>query len=559
MRAYRRAAETLTGLTEDVAGIASRGLLTDLPGVGKDLAARIQQICDTGTCDTFERLRQEVPQGLLAITTLDGLGPKTARLLWDSLGIDDLAKLEIAAKEQKIRGVKGMGAKKEEKILRALEKRQQGGGRVPFWLAHMTVHPIVRMLQEKGFRAELAGSMRRWRETVSDADILVASAEPETPTKAFLAFADAAEVLGSGNTKTSIRTTDGFQIDLRVVPPGVWGAALVHFTGSKEHNVRLRQLAIAKGCKLSEYGLEREKDGVVIAGRTEEEVYAALGLPWIPPEIREDQGEIEAGLAGRLPDLIELDDIKGDCHAHTTESDGAHPLDELARAARAKGYEYLVVTDHTQSLTIAHGLDPRRLDAQLDAISRWNAENGDERFRVLTGSEVDILDDGTLDLPDECLARLDFVVASLHGNFKMSRDRMTERVTRAVSSPHVDVMGHPTTRLVGGRDPVDFDFDAVLGAALKGRTAMELNASANRMDLSAPMLKAAKAAGVKVVISTDTHRLKELDQMSWGVHQARRGWIEKKDVLNALPREAFLAYVRGGGHEGRTDAPVPGP
>ena len=561
VRAYRRAAETLTGLVEDVAGLAARGTLTELPGVGKDLAVRIQDIVTTGTCEIHEKLRSEIPAGLLALTALDGMGPKTARLLWKALGVDSLQALEAAAQAQKVRGVKGMGPKKEEKILQALEKRRAGGGRVPFYLAHLTVYPVLRGLQEAGFRTELAGSMRRWRETVADADLLVASDDPEKPTKEFLRIVNAAEVLGSGDTKTSIRTADGFQIDLRVVPPEVWGAALLHFTGSKEHNVRLRQMAIAKGCRLSEYGLVRERDGVRLAGATEEEVYEALGLPWIPPEIREDHGEIEAALAGKLPDLIELTDIQGDCHAHTTESDGAHPLDELARAARAKGYRYLVVTDHTQSLTIAHGLDPARLERQLDAIARWNAENGDESFRVLSGSEVDILDDGSLDLPDECLEKLDFVVASLHGNFKMPREKMTARVVKALSSPHVDVMGHPTTRLVGDRDPVDFDFDAVLAAAKSGRTAMELNASANRMDLSAPMLEKAKAAGVKVVISTDAHRLKELDQMAWGVHQARRAWIEKKDVLNALPREEFLRYVRGAGVRpgASKEERVPGP
>lgn len=550
MRAYRRAAETLSGLTEDVSALAERGTLTDLPNVGKDLARRIAEICATGTCETYEALRKEIPPGLLALTSLDGMGPKTARLLWTALGVDSLAALEAAAKAQKIRTLKGMGAKREEKILKSLENRRAGGGRIAFYLAHMTVMPILRALQAAGFRAEIAGSMRRWRETVGDADILVACDDHEKPTKEFLRIVgESVEVIGSGDTKTSVRTADGFQIDLRVVPADVWGSALLHFTGSKEHNVRLRQMAIAKGCSLSEYGLVREKDGKRLAGATEEEVYAALGLPFIPPEIREDQGEIEAALAGKLPDLIELSDIKGDCHAHTNESDGVHPLEDVAAAARARGYQYLVITDHTQTLTIAHGLDPARIDRQLDTIAKWNADNATASFRLLTGSEVDILEDGRLDLPDDCLERLDFVVASLHGQFKMPREKMTERVSRALSSPHVDVMGHPTTRLVGDRDPVDFDFDAVLAAAKRGRTAMELNASANRMDLSAPMLKQAKAAGVKVVISTDMHRLKEFDQMAWGVHQARRGWIEKKDVLNALPREEFLAYMRGSAGE----------
>lgn len=558
MRAYRRAAETLTGLTEDVAALAERGTLTDLPGIGNDLARRVRDICATGTCETYEKLRAEIPPGLLAITSLDGLGPKTARLLWQALGIDTIEKLEIAAKERKIRALRGMGPKKEEKILKALENRRAGGGRIAYYLAHMIVTPVVRALQAAGFRAEVAGSMRRWRETVADADILVACDDPKKPTAEFLRIAgEGVEIIGSGDTKTSIRTADGFQIDMRVVPAEVWGSALLHFTGSKEHNVRLRQMAIAMGCSLSEYGLVREKDGKRLAGATEEEVYAALGLPFIPPELREDQGEIEAALAGTLPDLVELEDIKGDCHAHTNESDGVHPLDDLAKAARAKGYQYLVVTDHTQSLTIANGLDPARLDRQLEAIDKWNADNADGKFRVLSGSECDILDDGSLDLPDECLARLDFVVASLHNQFRMPREQMTSRVVKAVSSPHVDVMGHPTTRMVGARDPVDFDFDAVLAAAKRGRTAMELNASANRMDLSAPMLRQAKRAGVKVVISTDTHRIKELDQMAWGVHQARRGWIEKKDVLNALPREEFLAYVRGvsGTEEARVSSP----
>ncbi|HVO29947.1 MAG TPA: PHP domain-containing protein, partial [bacterium] len=330
-----------------------------------------------------------------------------------------------------------------------------------------------------------------------------------------------------------------------------WGAALVYFTGSKNHNIRLRGLALQQGLSLNEYGFTNVKTNALEKIATEEAVYQKLGLPWIPPEIREDTGEIEAALAGKLPDLVTLEDIKGDCHAHTTESDGSLTLDELARAAKAKGYQWICVTDHTQSLSIANGLDPARLDRELDAIAAWNEKHGSAKFQLLTGSEVDILADGKLDLPDETLEKLDFVIASLHGDFKQPKDAMTARVCKALSNANVDVMGHPTARLMPDREPVEMDFEKVLHVAKQHRTAMELNASPNRMDLSADQLRAAKNAGIKVVISTDAHRLPDLDNMQLGVRQARRGWIEKKDVLNALPREEFLSYLRGATHRER--------
>ncbi len=545
VRAYRRAADSVDALGGDVAALAERGTLTELAGIGKDLAARITDICRTGTCDTFETLRAQIPAGLLAMTSNPGVGPKTAKLLWTALGIDTIDKLEEAAKAGRLQGVKGLGAKKEEKILHGIELRRTAGDRVPYYVAANIAGPVLQRLRNHGLTAEVGGSMRRFKESIGDVDFLIASSEPAKITALFLEAIEHSEVIATGDTKTSVRTNDGFQVDMRVVEPESFGAALVYFTGSKNHNIRLRGLALQKGLSLNEYGFTDVKTGAIEKIATEAQVYERLGLPWIPPELREDTGEIEAAMTGTLPDLITLEDIKGDCHAHTTESDGVMTLDALARAAKAKGYQWLVVTDHTQTLQIANGLDPQRLDDELDAIAKWNDANGDESFRLLSGSEVDILPDGALDLPDDTLDKLDFVVASLHGQFRLPREEMTARVCRAVSSPHVDVMGHPTARLLPDREPVDMDFEKVLDAAKSGRTAMELNASPNRMDLSADHLRKAKSAGIKIVISTDTHRLADLDNMPLGVRQARRGWIEKKDVLNALPREEFLRYMRG--------------
>ncbi len=545
-----------------MAGIADRGALRELPGVGDSIGVKIEDIVRTGTCADYDRLAQEIPHGLLQLTTVDGIGPKTARQLWLSLGVDSLEKLEAAAKDGRVAKVPGMGEKKQAKLLRALELRKDATSRLPFYRAKRLADPLVAAMRALGWPCEAAGSVRRWSETVGDVDFLVAATSHEGPTKAFLqAFQpeaegrgwgsggeapgnQIAEVLGSGETRTSLRLLDGFRVDLRVVAPETWGAALLYFTGSKGHNIRLRQIAIQQGMKLSEYGLFREKNDVRIAGATEEEVYEALGLPFVPPEIREDQGEIEWALEGKVPDLIKLSDIKGDLHAHTDESDGAHALDVVAQAAKAKGYEYIAITDHTQSLTIAKGLDPARVDAQARRIREWNASH-DESFQLLHGTESDIHEDGTLDLPDETLAKLDFVVGSLHGKLKMPKEAMTERVVRALAHPAIDVMGHPTARLLPDREPVEVDFDKVLEVAKKSRTALELNASANRMDLSAAHCRRAKEAGVKVVISTDAHVLRELDQMEWGIHQARRGWLGKKDVLNTKSRKELLEYVQG--------------
>jgi len=552
VRAYRRAANVVMGLVEDIAAVSARGALRELPGVGKELEAKIGEIVATGTCAAFETLKAEIPPGLVTLTALDGIGPKTARQLWASLGIDSLQKLEEAAREQRIRKIAGMGPKREEKILRALEARRGASDRVPYYAAARVADPVLAALRNLGMTVEVAGSMRRFCETLADVDFLVAASDPRPATEAFLQAVDAAEVLGTGDAKTSLRMADGFRVDLRVVKPDEWGAALAYFTGSKAHNIRLRQIAMAKGLKLNEYGVWREKDGARLAGATEEEVYQALGLPWIPPEIREDQGEIELALEGKVPDLIRLEDIRGDCHSHTDASDGVASLDVLARAAKSKGYQYLAVTDHTQSLTIARGLDPARVAEQAAAIAAWNRENGtggpgESGFRLLHGTESDIHKDGSLDLPDETLASLDFVVGSLHGGFKLPREEQTARVVKALAHPQIDVMGHPTARLMPDRDPVDFDFQAVLAAAKAHRTALEINASPHRMDLSAAQVRQAREAGVKIVISTDTHHLHELDHMSWGVRQARRGWLGKTDVLNTLGREELLSYVRSGG------------
>ncbi len=540
IRAYRRAGQNIEGLAEDVATLTVRQTLEEIPGIGKDLASKIHEIITTGTFQEYEKLKAQVPSGLVELLKIPGVGPKTARLLYETEGIDSIARLEASARAGKLRGLPGIKAKTEANILRGIELLKRASGRMPLGLALPIAQEIIaRLRQIKGVtRIEYAGSVRRMKETVGDIDILAVAAAPGKVMDAFVALPLVREVLAHGETKSSVVTRQGIQVDVLVVDPKAFGAAWVYFTGSKTHNIHLRDMAKKKGLKISEYGVFAERTGKRIAGREEDEIYEALGLPYIAPELREDAGEIEAALKGQLPDLIRVEDIRGDLHVHSTWSDGAHSITEVVDAARRRGYRYIAVTDHSKGLGIARGLTAEDLAKQSEEIDRLNQHLRD--FRILSGIEADIRADGTLDLPTGVLAKLDFVIASIHSAFRQDQQTMTERIVRAVSNPYVRVLGHPTGRLLGEREPYDLDFDRLLDAARQHQLAMEINASPRRLDLNDAHARRAKEAGIPLVINTDTHTLAEFDHIHLGVAIARRAWIEKKDVLNALPLKQLL-------------------
>ncbi len=540
IRAYRRAAENIEGLAEDVATLIERNALEEIPGIGKDLASKMREIVNTGTCQEYEKLKGEVPPGLVELLEVPGIGPKTAKLLHEERGIDSIEKLEAAARAGSLRGLPGIKAKTEENILRGIEMLKRASGRMPLGLALPLAQEIIARLQEiKGIhRIHYAGSLRRMKDTVGDIDILAISTAPAKVMDAFVTLPGVQRILAKGETKSSVMTRQGIQADVRVVEPEAYGAALAYFTGSKAHNIRLRDMARKKGLKLSEYGIFEERTGKRIAGKEEEEIYEILGLPFIPPELREDSGEIEAALKGKLPDLITADDIRGDLHIHSNWSDGVHPIAEVVDAARKRGYAYVAITDHSKGLGIVRGLGREELGKQRQEIVTLNKQL--DGIRVLTGVEVNIRADGSLDLPDAVLTKLDFVVASVHSAFRQDRETMTKRIVRALRNRHVRVLGHPTGRLLGEREPYDVDFDKVLRAARQHNVALEINAAPSRLDLNDVHARRVKEAGLSLVINTDTHTLPNFDYIHLGVATARRAWIEKKDVLNTLSLNQLL-------------------
>jgi DNA polymerase (family X) len=546
IRAYQRAAQALETLSEDVAAVAARRGLTDLPGIGRDLAARIDEYLTTGRIGQLETLRAELPAGFLSLLEIRGLGPRTARALWEQRGVDSIETLEALCRSGAIVGVAGIGDKTRANILKGIERWKAGRARTPLATARTVALQVGEALRAHGGveRLEIAGSLRRMRDTVKDVDLLVTSTEPARVIRTFTTLPSVSEVLAQGPTKASVRHQEGLALDLRVVEPAAFGAALQYFTGSKDHNVRVRELAVRRGLRISEYGVFDETTGSRVAGATEEEVYATVGLPWIPPELRENQGEIEAAREGRLPTLVTAADLRGDLHAHTDWSDGHHTLDRLVAAAEARGYEYVIVSDHSRSLTIANGLGIDRLRAQIAAIRALQPRF---RIRILAGTECDILADGTLDFPDEVLAELDVVLAAVHSRFGQPRAEMTARIVRALGNPWVNVLAHPTGRRLGSREPYDVDLDAVLAAARDHGKAVEINASPERLDLSDAHARRAGALGVPVAIDTDTHYLRELDNVDLGVAVARRAWLTSEQVLNTRPLDALLAWARPSG------------
>jgi DNA polymerase (family 10) len=542
VRAYRNAARTMEGLGRDLAALVRAGEdLTELPGIGEDLAAKIKEAVETGRLAFLDRLHKELPPAITDLLKIPGLGPKRVRTLYHDLGVQTLEQLARAARDGRIRELPGFGAKTEEKILEAVQAHLSSARRFKLAVAAQYATPLVEHLRRAPGvgRVVVAGSFRRMRETVGDLDILVTTTHPEEVLQRFAAYEEAKEVLSKGSTRASVVLRCGLQVDLRVVAEESYGAALHYFTGSKAHNIAIRRLAQERGLKVNEYGVYQGEER--IASRTEEEVYATVGLPYIPPELREDQGEIEAARAGCLPQLVELADLKGDLHAHTKATDGKNTLEEMAEAARKLGFEYLAITEHSRRLTVAHGLDPRRLEKQIDEIERLNARL--KGIRLLKGIEVDILEDGRLDLPDSALARLDLVVGAVHSKFDLSRARQTERILKAMEHPYFTILAHPTGRLIEERLPYDVDMLKIVRKAKERGCFLELNAHPERLDLLDVHCRMAKDEGVLVAISSDAHSVLDFGNLRYGVGQARRGWLEAKDVLNARGLKALMPLL----------------
>jgi DNA polymerase (family X) len=543
IRAYRNAARVVEALQLDLAGrLAAGGELPKLPGIGADLGAKIREIAASGSCALLERLKRELPSGISDLLHVPGLGPKRVQRLYQDLDVQTPEQLYRAARDGRLRTLPGFGEKSELNVLQGVEAHLKRPGRYKLAIAAQYAHAYADYLSHSAGvgRVALAGSFRRMRETVGDIDILVTAAAPAQAMQRFCAYAEVGRVLSRGETRSSVVLHAGIQVDVRVVAEECYGAALHYFTGSKAHNIAVRRLGQKRGLKINEYGVFR--GGKRIAGETEESVYAAVGLPYIPPELREDCGEIEAARAGKLPRLVELDDLRGDLHVHTKASDGHGSIRDMALAAAARGLRYLAVTEHSRRLRMAHGLDPRRLELQIDEIDRLNAEL--TGIRVLKGIEVDILADGTLDLPDSALARLDLVVGAVHSDFHLSRERQTERILKAFEHPHFNILAHPTGRLIERREPYDVDMLRIIRKAKERGRFLELNAHPERLDLLDTHCRMAKDEGVLVCISSDAHSALDFEHLRYGIGQARRGWLEKADVLNTRPLAELQRLLR---------------
>jgi len=542
IRAYRTAAETAGASPVPLATLGAADL-QKLPGIGKDLAAKIREIADTGDAGFHRELVAQFPPTILDLLHLQGVGPKTVAMLYTSLGICTAEDLEQAARAGKLRELRGMGAKKEALILKALEERRQYAGRHLLADAHDAATGILDWLRQHSPEGEFVpvGSLRRGCETCGDVDVLAVGVAPGVM-DTFVGYREVERALGRGDTKSSVLLRGGFQADLRLVPADSRGAAMQYFTGSKPHNIALRDRAIQRGYKLNEYGLYRISDNVRIAGEREEEIYGSLGLAYVPPELRENRGEIARAESRTLPRLIDTGDLRGDLHVHTDATDGRDDLEQVARGAAAAGLSYLAITDHSKALAMANGLDERRVLEQADAVRRLSRQI--EGVSLLAGIECDILPDGSLDLAEDCLARLDLVVASVHSAFGLDESQMTERFLRAIESPVVDIIGHLTGRLLLRREGYRVDFERILDRAAACGVALEINSQIDRLDVGDLLARRARERGVKLVISSDTHSRAGFGVLRWGAVVARRAWLEPGDVLNTLPVEQLLGSLR---------------
>lgn len=542
--AYGRAARAIESLKEDIEQVCREKRLNSIPGVGKAIAQKVEEYLRTGKIQAHEDLLKDTPAGLAELLKISGLGPKTIFMLHEKLNITDLDDLERAAKEHRIRRLPRMGATSENNILKSIERYRKRSTRILRSVAEPIVNEIQDYLKRmNGIENTIAaGSFRRGKETVGDIDILATASRPEEIITAFVRMPLVEEVLGKGPTKASIIVQETIQVDLRIVEQRSYGTALQYFTGSKDHNVRLRQLSLDRAYSLSEYSLKHLADGHEIFFESEEKVYSTLGLQYIPPELREDAGEIEAALRERLPKLVELKDIRGDLHVHSDWSDGKGSIEQMARAARSLGYEYIALSDHSPSIGITGGLKPEQLDRKIEAVEAANETL--EGITLLMGTEVDIKADGSLDYPDDLLARCDVVVASVHTGQQQKERAITGRLISAIENENVDIIGHPTGRIIGRRDPYDVDMQAVLEAASRTGTAMEINAYPNRLDLNDLWARRAKEIGVKMSIDSDAHEPAKLDVMRYGVTVARRGWLEKEDLLNTLDLQDLMKALK---------------
>jgi DNA polymerase (family 10) len=545
IRAYRNASETIIHSTERIADLSAKDRLA-VPGIGKDLAAKIGELIETGAIAYHQSLLEEFPPTILDLLHLQGVGPKTVALLYRELGIRTLQDLEAAARDGRLRALKGMGAKKETWILKALEERTRVAGRRLMAEAHDTAAALVGALRERAPDAVITavGSLRRGCETCGDLDILAAGADL-TLMEAFTGYRLVERILARGDTKSSVLLHGGFQADLRLVPRHSLGAAMQYFTGSKAHNIALRDRAIKLGFKLNEYGLFRtddERDERAVAGESEEEIYRALGLAFVPPELREHRGEIEAAERGALPALVAHADLRGDLHMHTTATDGRADAETMARAARDAGFAYIAITDHSQSLAMANGLDERRVLEQARMVRELSDRL--EGITVLAGIECDIRPDGSMDLADDCLAALDIVIASVHSAFTQDEAQMTDRLLRAIACPWVDVLAHPTGRLILKREGYKYDFDRVADAAAAAGVALEINSQIDRLDLDEHHARRARERGCRLIVDSDAHSPAALGNTRWGIATARRAWLTPGDVINTLPLDAFTRSLR---------------
>jgi DNA polymerase (family 10) len=555
--AYQNAAENIRNMAQDINSVAAEGGLDDIPGVGKGIAEALQKVLSEGHIAEFDELMAQVPQGVVEMMDVPDMGPKKAKRLWEELGIDSVEALQAAAEEGKLRDLKGFGAKSEEKILRGIELRsRRSDARTPIGVARPLALALLAGLESSlppGTiqRIVVGGSLRRWKETIGDIDMLCVSNEPEAVMAAFRSLPQVTDVAGSGETKTSVVLGNGLQVDLRVVEPQHWGAAVQYFTGNKEHNVTMREIALRQGWSLNEYGLTAtgggsEPEGEMRFFEDEPELYAFLGLDWMPPEMRENRGEIQAARERKLPQLIVIDDIRGELHGHTTWSDGTASVMEMAETARQRGYSYWGVTDHSVGLGIVQGVDGERLRRQreeIDAANRHFAAQGID-FRLLQGSEVEILADGTLGLPDEVLKSLDVAVASIHSAQRQDRETITARCLKAVYNPHVDILGHPTGRLLGSRPPTEIDLERVLQACVETGTVVEINANPARLDLNDVYARRAVELGCKIAINCDAHATDGMDILEYGIAVARRAWLTAADVINTRPLAEMLPLLK---------------
>ena len=547
--AYQKAAMTLEALKEDVEDVYRQGgvkALRALPGVGDAIAKKIEEYVTTGRLRYYEEFKEKMPIDLDEITRVEGMGPRRAKILFEKLGVRNLKELEEAARSGRIAPLSGFGEKTENNILEAIEFLKRSKGRFLLGDLLPVAEGVLEKLRKvKGVeRTDMAGSLRRMKETIGDVDFLVISRDPERVMDVFVSLPGVEKIWGKGKTKSSVRMAEGFDMDVRVIAPESYGAALQYFTGSKEHNIALRKIAIDRGYKLSEYGLFKGSKN--IAARTEEEIYRRLGLQWIPPEMREDRGEIGLAEGGKLPGLVSEEDIRGDLHIHSDWDGGSNSIEKIAETARERGYQYVGIADHTKFLKIERGLDEKKIRERNREIDRLN-ERGKKAslpFRILKGCEANIMNDGSIDIRDEVLAELDFVIAGIHSQFKMTRAEMTGRIIRALRNPHVDILSHPTGRILKRRDEYEADFDHLLKVAREEGKILEINAYPERLDLNDANIMKAVQAGVRMVVNTDAHHVDQLAVMRYGVAQARRGWANKKDIINTWPVAELLKVMK---------------